>query len=228
MQIKLPLQVVLLGFSIFLMNNSTAAPEVAAFKSEEEMVEGWYHRHETASWLRRGARGDVIEQTLRNIAASTGAKRDQDLVDTQLEYSAGNWVFEWVMSGDASMARATQLKGNDKRDAASWPHLGREEDKLALEKARIAYLKLAEASDLSVRHVTFAVLDTTSKGYLHLPKGNGPFPLMIFTHGSDVTKEDGLEVFTEEMGPVSGRLRTSRWSGAVMQYLRVQDSLSRG
>tara|TARA_R110002072_G_scaffold46082_9_gene127971 strand:- start:690 stop:1898 length:1209 start_codon:yes stop_codon:yes gene_type:complete len=209
MQIRLLLWAITICLNISI--SASAAPEVAAFKSEEEMVAGWYHRHEKASWLRRGAQAEVIDSTLDKIAASTGTKRDDGLVDTQIEYSPGNWVFEWVAAGDASMAKAKKQKGNAKHDAynealtyytiASWPHLGRDDDKFALTKAREAYLLASRAQNLNVKHVTFDVLDTTSKGYLHLPKGKGPFPLVIFTHGSDVTKEDGLEIFTEEMGP---------------------------
>ncbi len=188
-----------------------ASAELAAFKSEEEMVEGWYHRHEMASWIRRGGNRLVIEGILKNIANSSGLRRNPELVDTQIEYAPGNWVYEWVQAGDAALAAAQADKKASETSklnealtyytVASWPHLGRDEDKQALEKAREVYLMLTSAEGLRVKHVSFDVLDTSSKGYLHLPEGKGPFPLLIFTYGSDVTKEDGLEIFTHEMRP---------------------------
>ena len=186
-----------------------AAPELSAFKSSDEMVEGWYHRHEVESWVRRGGDRTVIADTLKRIAASRGARRDEDLVDTQIQYGPGNWVYEWVKAGDEALNDSSVHVQAEQRyqaaltyyTVASWPHLGRDEDKAALVKARAVYLKLAKAKSLQVEHVTFALADTTTSGFLHLPKGNGPFPVVIFTHGSDVTKEDGFEIFAEEFGP---------------------------
>lgn len=186
-----------------------AAPEVAAFKSEEEMVQGWYHRHEIDSWIRRGASRDTVDGVLSNIKNSKGKRRVAELVDTQLYYGPGHWVYEWEKAGDDAIASAGKDNISKLKEAlayytiASWPHLGEKEDKDALAKARDVYLKLAKASSLDVRHVSFDVAETQSKGYLHMPEGTGPFPLLIFTYGSDVTKEDGFEIFSEEFAPRS-------------------------
>jgi esterase FrsA len=189
-----------------------AAAEMAAFKSEGEMVRGWYHRHEHDNWLNRGARIETVETVLHRIESAPGIRHDPTLVDTIVAYGPGNWVFEWVQAGESVMTEAdTHKREREKRAAydkyvealtyftiASWPHLGLKDDKAALALARVAYMAAGSFLDIPVKHIEFPILDTTTRGYLHLPKGKGPFPLLIFTHGSDVTKEDGLSMFTEE------------------------------
>lgn len=43
---------------------------------------------------------------------------------------------------------------------------------------------------------------TSVKGYLHLPAGAGPFPIVINSFGSDVTKEDSFDLFYRELKPL--------------------------
>lgn len=189
------------------------AIEIASFKSQEEMVDGWYHRHEYETWATMGAERSVVDGILQRVEDAGGKRSDPLLVDTVIDYGPGNWIFEWSQAGEFSMSAAKAFEADGSSDAAfksyeqaiayftvaSWPHLGLKNDKAALARARDAYLSAGSYLERPVEHVEFSVGKTSSKGYLHLPAGEGPFPLLIFTHGSDVTKEDALGFFTDEL-----------------------------
>jgi len=205
---KYPLITLLL--SLGLASQSINAQQYA-FNTEEETVEGWYHSHDIATWLAKGAERDVIEAVLTRVAGSSREKRIPELVDTQIEFAPGNWSYEWIQAGDAASDEAQRLSGEDKLQklraaltyytTGSWPHLGREDDRQAHEKAVAAYLAAGALMTVPVQHVEFSVGQSTAKGYLHRPAGQGPFPFVINTFGSDVTKEDSLDLFHRELEP---------------------------
>ncbi|MEM7020710.1 MAG: alpha/beta hydrolase [Pseudomonadota bacterium] len=201
-----------LFLSVFILITITyhaaAQPEMPSFKSPEEMVQGWYHRHEIETWTHKGGDPDIMRKILQRIEKAEGKRRNPELVDTIAEYGPGNWVYEWSTEGKKAMQRANQQEGevayNTYLEAltyfttASWPHIGNEQDRRALVRAREAYLAAGRFFEKPVQHVEFAVEDTTARGYLHLPAGDGPYPLLIFTHGSDVTKEDAFGLFAQD------------------------------
>ncbi len=175
----------------------------------EETVEGWYHRHEHESWLRAGARRDVIDAVLQRVETASGKRANPEWVDSIETYGPGHWVYEWVAAGDAAMKEAAGAGDGAKAAAldaaivyytvASWPHLGLEHDTAALAKARTAYLERGALLHPPVRHVDLETKSTPSRGFLHLPPGDAPFPLLVYTNGSDVTKESNLHFFTREL-----------------------------
>lgn len=189
------------------------AEQMQSFKPPEEMVAGWYHRHELENWAAKGARKDVVEAVLIRIAQASGVRADERWIDSISEYGPGNWVYEWAQVGEAALMRAQtdQAQVNPEeteatlREAlayftiASWPHLGNDDDRNALARARVVYLALGAQLPVPVSHQIFAVGDSTSAGYLHVPPGEGPFPVVLLTYGSDVTKEDGLDFFRLEL-----------------------------
>ncbi len=203
-----------LGVCVFATATALSAQDaLPSFKDPSEMVEGWYHRHEKESWVARGADPEVVDQILERVENAPGERRDERYVDSLAEYGPGHWVYEWADAGEDAMRRAADAsKRNDPRaqrqalDAAvlyftvaSWPHLGRESDRAALARARDAYLERGRLVSPPVQHVEFAVGEKTSRGYLHLPEGSGPFPLVIYTNGSDVTKESNFGFFEREL-----------------------------
>ncbi|MEY4762832.1 MAG: hypothetical protein RLZZ200_2688 [Pseudomonadota bacterium] len=191
------------------------APDAPVFKPAHESVKGWYHRHEIDSWVAAGAERNVIDDVLKRVGESRGERRDSNLVDTQIADGPGNWAYEWAQAGDASMAAARKQATAGHREkakvlyrsalvyftTASWPHLGRPDDRAALAKAREAYLALGKLLPNPIEHREFAVGGATSKGFLHLPKGAGPFPVVIYTSGTDVSKEHNLDFFLRELSP---------------------------
>lgn len=182
-----------------------------AFNTEEESAEGWYHAHDLRTWAGKGGDINVMREVLDAINHSAGAKRFPDLVDTQIEFSSGNWTYEWIQAGDRARAEADQLRGEDRLQklraalayysTGSWPHLGREDDVQALDKAIQTYLAAGALMTVPVSHVDVTVGTQQVKGYLHLPAGAGPFPMVINSFGSDVTKEDSFDLFHRELEP---------------------------
>jgi len=182
------------------------------FRSEDESVEGWYHPHDTETWVAKGADLEVVDGILARIANSSGEQRHTQFVDTQIAFGPGNWAYEWIQAGDAAAAEAASLTGSAKLaklraaltyySTGSWPHLGRSDDVQALNKAVATYLEAGQMMNVPVQHVDIAVGDSTVKGYLHQPAGPGPFPFVINSFGSDVTKEDGFELFLRELEPL--------------------------
>lgn len=180
------------------------------FKAADEMIEGWYHRHEHDSWIRQGADSEVIEGILHRIETTPGERSNPEWVDSMKTYGPGHWVYEWATAGEKAMTKAeaasTETERSQHLDAAityfttaSWPHLGLEHDRAALSRARTAYLSRGSQLDPAVRSVEIAVDGATTRGFLHRPKGSGPFPLLIYTNGSDVTKESNFSFFTGEL-----------------------------
>lgn len=182
-----------------------------AFNTEEETAEGWYHSHDLKTWATKGGDIDVIRDVLDKIGRSTGAKRFPELVDTQIEFGPGNWSYEWIQVGDRARAEADSLSGHDKLQklraalayysTGSWPHLGREDDVQALAKAIETYMAAGALMTVPVSHVDIAVGNQQVKAYLHRPAGPGPFPYVINSFGSDVTKEDSFDLFYRELEP---------------------------
>ena len=189
----------------------TANAQQPAFFTEEESAEGWYHSHDIQTWLTKGAELNVVQSVLANIEQSQGAKRIPELVDTQIEFAPGNWSYEWIQAGDAARAEAENMTGTRRLaklraaltyyTTGSWPHLGRADDARALEKAIVTYLEAGELMNVPIRHVELMVGDTPVYAYLHQPAGEGPFPFVINTFGSDVTKEDSFDLFHRELEP---------------------------
>ena len=183
-----------------------------SFLSEEESVIGWYHSHDIETWVTKGADSEILTDILDRVSKSEGEKRHADLVDTQIAFGPGNWSYEWIQAGDAAMAEANRVSGADKLQklraaltyytTGSWPHLGRSDDVQALEKAVFAYMQAGQLMNVPVRHVDILVDETLVKGYLHVPKGDGPFPFVINSFGSDVTKEDSFDLFSRELEPL--------------------------
>jgi len=186
--------------------------EPPAFKDPSETVAGWYHRHEIEGWIAHGGDRDVIRGILERIEAGEGERRDPELVDTIIAYGPGSWVWEWVQAGEKALAAGDRARQSQPHQAlahyraaltyfttASWPHLGRDDDIHALSRSREAYSKAADFFAGSFAHLEFPVGDKQTRGYLHLPEGTGPFPVVISSHGSDVTKEASLDFFGGEL-----------------------------
>jgi len=195
----------------FCLASVSAYGQQYSFNSEEETVSGWYHSHDIATWVTKGAEREVVDTVLTRVSNSIGGKRFPDLVDTQIEFAPGNWAYEWAQAGDVAREEAQRLSGDDRLQklraalayytTGSWPHLGREDDRQAHEKAVATYLEAGQMMAVPVRHVELQVGSSTAMGYLHQPAGDGPFPFVINTFGSDVTKEDSFDLFHRELEP---------------------------
>jgi esterase FrsA len=194
-----------------LASSQLATAQAAAFYDEGEAREGWYRSYDMATWVAKGGNPRLIEEILARVEASEGERHHPELVDTKIDYLAGNWAYEWVQAGDSARREADRLQGvarlNKLKEAlayystGSWPHLGRPDDRRAYEKAVETYLLAGQLLPVPVAHVPLQVGDEQVNGYLHLPEGEGPFPLVINSFGSDVSKEDSFDLFARELMP---------------------------
>jgi esterase FrsA len=233
-----------------------ASAQQGSFLSEEESVAGWYHSHDLETWVGKGAELEVLTDILERVSQSEGEKRHADMVDTQIAFGPGNWSYEWIQAGDAALAQANRMSGEDKLQkfraaltyytTGSWPHLGRSDDLQALEKSVSTYMQAGQLMNVPVRHVDISVGETSVKGYLHAPVGDGPFPFVINSFGSDVTKEDSFDLFYRELEPLgigmlavdmpgigeARELSMADGSDSVMEgalnFLNQQDSVDKG
>ena len=197
------------AFICGVLFTAAASAQQSVFLTEEESAEGWYHSHDIQTWLTKGASLNVIQAVLDNIERSQGVKRIPEFVDTQIEFAPGNWSYEWIQAGDEAVAEALDLTGPSRLaklraaltyyTTGSWPHLGRTDDARALEKAIATYLEAGQLMNVPVRHIELTVGDVPVNAYLHQPAGQGPFPFVINTFGSDVTKEDSFDLFYREL-----------------------------
>jgi esterase FrsA len=194
-----------------LISSQLTSAQPAAFYDEGEAREGWYRSYDMATWIAKGGNPEIIEGILTRIETSSGPRHHSELVDTKIEYLAGNWAYEWVQAGDQARQEADNLKGiarlNKLKEAlayystGSWPHLGRPDDRRAYQKAVEAYLLAGEMLPVPVAHIALEVGGEQVYAYLHLPEGDGPFPLLINSFGSDVSKEDSFDLFARELMP---------------------------
>lgn len=221
-------------FSLMPFLLSVANAQQLSFHEEDEVRQGWYHSYDMDTWLAKGGELAVIEEVLTKIENSGGEKRHPGLVDTQLEFSSGNWAYEWIQAGDRATSEASELRGGERLQklraalnyysTGSWPHLGRADDRQAHAKSVTAYLEAGSMLEVPVRHVELSVNGETVRAYFHLPAGNGPFPVVINSFGSDVTKEDSFDLFVRELEPRGiGMLAVDMPGIGEASHLNMQD-----
>lgn len=191
---------------VFAASAAAAQDEQANFRGEGEGE--WYHPLELEEWAELGADPKVLDRLIERIGASTGPRFYEDMPDTQIAYEAGNWVYEWTQAGDAALAHA---RGADTRESAlvsakaaiayyhfaSSPHTNDPLNRAALDLSGQAYNVAAKLLEHDIREVTIEHKGTPFQAYVHLPRGKGPFPVVVISNGSDQAKEMLLSYFLE-------------------------------
>lgn len=205
--IKTKLSMALLA-AICLAPNIPQAQD--AFRTEAEG--DWYHPVDPQDWIKWGGNAEVISGVIDRIRNAEGPFRNADQPDTQIPYGPGNWSYEFIQAGTEAMEAAQMATDNtERRDAlveamayfhvASAPHTSEPSSIAALKMAEEAYAAAStlypgtyERVELSHEGETFAV-------HLHLPPGDGPFPLLIHSNGSDQSKEMALGYYSDWLLP---------------------------
>lgn len=209
-----------------------ALVELPEFSENE--TDGWYHRNDREIWLQKGARPDVVDKILHRIETADGPRHDPEVIDSIIEFGPGHWVYEWQEAGLQTFAAAKNAQESEALllyqealayfTTASWPHLGLDDDRQALELAREVYGAIGEILNSTVEHVVFDVDGKSTGGWLHLPSKEGPHPFLIFTYGSDNSKEDGLNLFVDVLEPLGIGLLTVDFPGlGESTAIRLQD-----
>lgn len=191
---------------VFLTSIAAAQQEPADFRGEGEGE--WYHPLELEAWAELGADPAVLEALIERIGASTGPRFYEEMPDTQIAFEAGNWVYEWTQAGDAALANARGAANPQDALAsakaaiayyhfASSPHTNDPNNRAALDLSGQAYNFAAELLEQDIREVSIEYNGTPFQAYVHLPQGEGPFPVVVISNGSDQAKEMLLTYFLE-------------------------------
>jgi len=199
------LSVASMTFSVMTV---TAQEEPADFRGEGEGE--WYHPLELEEWAELGADPAGLDALIERIGASTGPRVYAEMPDTQIDFEAGNWVYEWTQAGDAALANAQGSANPDEALAsaraaiayyhfASSPHTNDPNNRAALDLAGQAYNLAAKLLEQDIREVTIEHNGTPFQAYVHLPHGEGPFPVVVISNGSDQAKEMLLTYFLDHL-----------------------------
>lgn len=149
----------------------------------------------------QGADEQVPHDVLTQIEEATGERRFADQPDTIIAYGPSNWIYEFVAAGDAAVKAKDYGAAVTYYHAVSQPHTTDKESLDALQKANFAYEMAAKAPDIRFQVVDFAFEGEEFEVFVHLPKGEGPFPVVIASKGSDMSKVTNLSYFIKHLEP---------------------------
>jgi esterase FrsA len=170
----------------------------------------WYHVLE----FEEGPMGDITRGVYDRIEKSDAPRRDPVRLDTVIPYGPGHWTYEWEQeaaaflargraaeqAGDSAAAEQAYLNAAQLFSIGSSPHIRSDTYAMAsLEKARAAYRQGAKHFRGSFRVLEIPYEGKTFEAYLHLPPGNGPFPVVIGSNGTDVVKEEVSAILRREL-----------------------------
>ncbi|QDG76512.1 alpha/beta fold hydrolase [Labrenzia sp. PHM005] len=170
----------------------------------------WYHPIDPETWLHVGGRPQEIAAALTRIKETAPS---DTLPDDPSRRGAGSWIETWTELGKTALAEADDLNDDDKPEAAasryrdafsyflraSSPHTNDPEQRSALSQAWQAYEKAGQFLPVPIRKLDIPFDGEEFSTWLHLPKGDGPFPVVIVSMGSDVTKEELLPYFIKQL-----------------------------
>lgn len=195
-----------------MMTSQALAQDVdgTKFRAPEEGV--WYHPIEPESWAARGGDQTKMEEVLLRIQNAKGARFDKDQPDTIVEYGPGNWVYEFVKLGDETVKSAELLSSTEDKikalaeavvyyHVASAPHAGEPNEAAALKKAQVTY---ADAAKLLPGEFTRVEIEHEGRTFVanyHKPNGDGPYPVLVLSNGSDMSKENVFRYYEKLLQP---------------------------
>ncbi len=168
------------------------------FRSIEEGT--WYHPVEPDLWAYMGADEKTIHSVLTKIEQADGKRADEALPDTVMAYGPGNWVYEFVAAGEAAEAAGDYQAAVVYYHTAAAPHTGSEAQSEALEKARAAYA-MAMQDIGTFEEVQIDYEGASFTAHLHIPEGEGPFPVLVLSNGSDMSSVAALGYYTKHLKP---------------------------
>jgi esterase FrsA len=186
------------------------AQDASGFRTVSEG--DWYHPIEINEWIEQGGDRAVIEETLMAIQNATGERLNPDQPDTLLAFGPGHWTYEWTQRGDTALASGRNAETTAKAKKAfeqailyytmaSSPHTHDPNNLAALAKASEAYLLAASLIPERISQVSIAHDGNTFLANFHVPQGEGPFPFVIASQGSDQSKEMLFTYFEEYLAP---------------------------
>src|SRR5699024_3082805 len=174
----------------------------------------WYRMINRLMWIWRGVDPREILEVQSRLVMSAAERTDNDLYDTVIGYTGGHWIYEW-----SKQAMEWQQKANKEEDAqrsgrywlqaatlyniAAYPHL--KGDVLAEQAEALsnrAYEEAAQRLPGTMRELEFTVTGGSSiTGFLHMPKGDGPFPTVLMCGGLDAMQTDNYSLYERYFAP---------------------------
>lgn len=178
-------------------------------------VPHWYRMMNRLMWIWRGISPQEILDVQSRIVMSDAERTDPDLYDTVVGYRGGNWIFEWSKQAMLWQQKAMQeadpercgrhwLHASNLYSIAAYPHL--KGDDLADQAQALANRAYEEASQRlpgEMRQLEFTIPGGAAvTGFLHMPKGKGPFPTVMMCGGLDSLQSDYYTLFENYLAPL--------------------------
>ncbi|EPU4968953.1 esterase FrsA, partial [Citrobacter freundii] len=193
--------------------NHGAQPSVQS-ALDGKTIPHWYRMVNRLMWIWRGVDPREILEVQARIVMSEAERTDKELYDTVIGYRGGNWIYEWAKQAmdwqqKASMEEDPQVSGRHWLHAstlyniAAYPHLkGDELAEQAQALANRAYEEAAQRLPGTLREMEFAVTGGAPiTGFLHMPKGDGPFPTVLMCGGLDSMQTDYYSLYERYFAP---------------------------
>ncbi|HAP83844.1 MAG TPA: esterase FrsA, partial [Enterobacteriaceae bacterium] len=166
-------------------------------------------------WVWRGIDPREILEVQARIVMSDAERTDPALYDTVKGYRGGNWIYEWSKQAmlwqqkagqeeDEATAGRHWLKASNLYSIAAYPHIkGDELAEQAQALANRAYEEAAQRLPYHIRELEFSVPGGSAvSGFLHQPKGDGPFPTVLMCGGLDALQSDYFNLFERYFAPL--------------------------
>ncbi|WJD51087.1 MULTISPECIES: esterase FrsA [unclassified Enterobacter] len=174
----------------------------------------WYRMNNRLMWIWRGVDPRELLDVQARIVMSEAERTDNALYDTVVGYRNGNWIYEW-----ATQAMVWQQKASQEEDAAlsgrhwlhastlysiaAYPHLkGDDLAEQAQALANRAYEEAARRLPGSLRELEIPIAGGAPlTAFLHMPKGDGPFPTVLMCGGLDSLQSDYYTLYERYFAP---------------------------
>lgn len=174
----------------------------------------WYRMINRLMWIWRGVDPREILDVQARIIMSQAERTDSELYDTVVGYRGGNWIYEWSTQAmqwqqkasqeeDATLSGRHWLHASNLYSIAAYPHI--KGDALAEQAqalANRAYEEAAQRLPGSLKEMEFAIPGGSPViGFLHMPKGEGPFPTVLMCGGLDGLQSDYYNLYERYLAP---------------------------
>lgn len=178
-------------------------------------VPRWYRMLNRLMWVWRGIDPRELLEVQARIVMSDAERTDSELYDTVVGYRGGNWIYEWATQAmtwqqkaiqeeaDATKSGRYWLHASNLYSIAAYPHLkGDDLAEQAQALANRAYEEAAKHLPGTLRELEIPIPGGAPlTAFLHMPKGDGPFPTVLMCGGLDSLQSDYYTLYERYFAP---------------------------